>query len=108
MKGESLLYNNWIDCNLIYINHLLDEKGKLSEELICKDINIFTNKLFYSSKIKAKAANPVGFSNWSRHFLDEKPDMSQIYSLIFYFCKKINLKFSVGNLFSLLFQPNKY
>ena len=34
--------------------------------------------------IKAKAANPVGFNNWSRHFLDEKPDMSQIYSFIFY------------------------
>jgi hypothetical protein len=35
---------------------------------------------------KAKATNPVGFNNWSRHLnLDEKPDMSQIYSFIFYF-----------------------
>ena len=41
---------------------------------------MFTNKLFYNSKIKAKATNPVGFNNWSRHFnLDEKPDLSRIY-----------------------------
>ena len=135
MKGQSLLFNNWINSNLIYINDLLDEKGKLSKEFICKnlkckvnwiselytfkkglsrewvkilseensrsstvnitkekviwnnkymDINIFMNKLFYNSMIKAKATNPVGFTNWSRYLnLDEKPDMSQIYSLIF-------------------------
>jgi hypothetical protein len=28
------------------------------------DINIFTNKLFYNSMIKAKATNRVGFNNW--------------------------------------------
>ena len=43
MKGESLLYNNWIDCNLIYINDLLDENGKLSEELICKNLKCKVN-----------------------------------------------------------------
>ena len=136
MKGKSLPFNNWINSNLIYINDLLDEKGKLIEEFICKklkcnlnwiseiytfkkglsregvkilaeensisstvnitkdkviwnnkytDINILTNTLFYNSMIKARAANPVGFNNWSRHFLDEKPDTSQIYSFIFYF-----------------------
>ena len=31
VKGKSLLFNNWINSNLIYINDLLDEKGKLSE-----------------------------------------------------------------------------
>jgi hypothetical protein len=41
VKGESLLYNNWIDCNLIYINDLLDENGKLSEELICKNLKLY-------------------------------------------------------------------
>jgi hypothetical protein len=48
------------------------------------DINIFTKKLFYHSMIKAKATNPVGFNNWSRHLnIDEKPDLSQIYFFIF-------------------------
>jgi hypothetical protein len=42
---------------------------------------------------KAKAKNPVGFNNWSRHLnLDEKPDMSQIYSFIFYFLQENKLK----------------
>ena len=53
------------------------------------DINIFTNKLFYNSIIKVKATNPVDFNNWSRYLnLDEKPDMSQIYSFIFYFLQE--------------------
>jgi len=53
--------------------------------------------------IKAKATNPVGFSNWSRHLnFDEKHNMLQIYSFVF--CKKINFKFSDGNWFSLLFK----
>ena len=56
------------------------------------DINIFTNKLFYNSMIKAKATNPVGFNNWSGHFhSDEKPDLSQIYSFIFYFLQENKL-----------------
>ena len=50
---------------------------------------MFTNKLFYNSMIKAKATNPVGFNNWSRHLkLDEKPDMLQIYSFIYFARKK--------------------
>jgi hypothetical protein len=52
------------------------------------DINIITNKLSYNSMIKAKATNPVGFNNWTRHLkLDENPDMLQIYSFI-YFARK--------------------
>jgi len=61
-------------------------------------INIFTSKLFYNSMIKTKETNPVGFNNWSRHLnLDEKPDMSQIYSFIFYFLQENKLKISDGN-----------
>jgi hypothetical protein len=128
VKGQSLLFNNWINSNLIYINDLLNEKGKLSKEFICKnlkckvnwiseiytfkkglsreviwndkytDINIFTNKLFYNSMIKAKATNPIGFNNWSRHLnLDEKLICHKYIRLFFIFCKKINLKFSDGN-----------
>ena len=145
VKGQSLLFNNWIDSNLIYINDLLDEKRNLSEEFILKklkckvnwiselytlkkkgllrewvkilseensisstvnitkdkviwnnkhmDIYIFTSRLFYNSIIKVKATNPVDFNNWSRHLnLDEKPDMSQIYSFILYFLKENNLQ----------------
>ena len=56
------------------------------------DINIFTNKLFYNSMIKAKATNLVGFNNWSRHLnVHEKPNMSQIYSLIFDFLQENKL-----------------
>ena len=136
----------------------MDEKGKLSEEFICKklkckvnwisevytfkkglsrewakilseenyissivnitkdkvicdnkymDINIFTNKLFYNSMIKAKVTSPVGFNNWSRHFnLDEKPDLSQIYSFIFFFLQENKLKMFRWKLIQCIF-PNK-
>ena len=43
MKGKSLLFNNWINSNLIYINDLLDEKGKLSKEFICKNLKCKVN-----------------------------------------------------------------
>jgi hypothetical protein len=43
VKGKSLLFNNWINSNLIYINDLLDEKGKLSEEFICKKLKCKVN-----------------------------------------------------------------
>lgn len=44
------------------------------------NINICTYKLFYNSRIKAKATNPVGFNNWSRYFnLDEKPDLYSLW-----------------------------
>ena len=48
--------------------------------------------------IKAKATNPVGFNNWSRHFnLDVKPDLSQIYLFIFHFLQENKIKFADGN-----------
>jgi hypothetical protein len=57
------------------------------------DINIFTKILFYNSMIKAKATNPVGFNNWSRHLnFVEKPDISQIYTFIFNFLQENKLQ----------------
>jgi hypothetical protein len=38
VKGKSLLCYNRIYSNLIYINDLLDEKGRLSEKCICKKL----------------------------------------------------------------------
>jgi hypothetical protein len=43
VKGKSLLFNNWIHNNLIYINDLLDEKGKLSKEFLCKKLKCKVN-----------------------------------------------------------------
>ena len=43
VKGQSLLFNYWINSNLIYINDLLDEKGKLSEDFICKKLKCNLN-----------------------------------------------------------------
>ena len=72
------------------------------------DINIFTNKLFYNSMIKAKATNLVGFNNWSRHLnLDEKLDMSHKYICLFFIlCKKISLKFFRWKLIQLTIPTN--
>jgi hypothetical protein len=39
VKGESLLYNNWIDCNLIYINDLLFNHW-IVKQFVRKNINI--------------------------------------------------------------------
>jgi len=36
LKGKSVLFNNWIDSNLIYINYMLTEEGKVSEKNIFK------------------------------------------------------------------------
>jgi hypothetical protein len=33
VKGQSLRFNNWIESNLIYINDLLVEKEKISQEI---------------------------------------------------------------------------
>ena len=38
VKGKSLLFINWINSNLIYINDLLDEKRNLPEAFICKKL----------------------------------------------------------------------
>ena len=57
------------------------------------DINIFTNKLFYNSMIKAKATHPIGFNNWSRHLnVDEKLICHKYIRLFFNFLQENKLK----------------
>jgi hypothetical protein len=68
-------------------NYISSIVNTTKDKVICSntymDINIFTNKLFYNSMLNAKATNPIGSNNWSIHFnLEEKPDLSQIYSFI--------------------------
>ena len=43
VDGKNLLFNNWINSHIIYINDLLDEKGKLSEEFIFKKLKCKEN-----------------------------------------------------------------
>jgi hypothetical protein len=43
VDGKNLLFNNWINSHIIYINDLLDEKGKLSEEFIFKKLKCKVN-----------------------------------------------------------------
>ena len=43
VDGKKLLFNNWINSHTIYINDLLDEKGKLSEEFIFKKLKCKVN-----------------------------------------------------------------
>ena len=43
LKGQSLLFSNLIESNLIYINDLLDEKRNLSEEFIFKKLKCKVN-----------------------------------------------------------------
>ena len=52
VKGQSLRFNNWIESNLIYINDLLVEKEKISQEFVFKKLKCKVNWIseFYTLK----------------------------------------------------------
>ena len=52
LKGKSLLFTNWINSNLIYINDIIDEKGNISENYILRKLKFKHNWMIEITKIK--------------------------------------------------------
>ena len=52
LKGKSLLFTNWINSNLIYINDIIDEKGNISENYILQKLKFKHIWMIEITKIK--------------------------------------------------------
>ena len=143
-KNKSLMFDNWINSDLIYINDILNENGEISQNLIldklkdknnwiseficlkqaipnewyhtlqaqssiksvvnfqkdkfivngkCKDPSQLSNKYFYNEYINVNFLKPIGINTWSRYLsINEKPNMSQLYSFIFHYLEENKLK----------------
>jgi hypothetical protein len=46
-NNKSLIYKNWIDSNLLYVNDITDENGRVSEDYL---IEKFKNKIIFFSE----------------------------------------------------------
>ena len=52
LKGKSLIFKNWIDSNIKYINDIIDEEGNISENLIYTKLKARSNWISEISQIK--------------------------------------------------------
>ena len=51
-KNKSLIYFNWINDGIIFINGIVDHKGKLSENFILKKLSLKTNWISEFTQLK--------------------------------------------------------
>ena len=51
-KNKSLIYLNWINDGIIFINDIIDHEGKLSENFILKKLSLKTNWISEFTKLK--------------------------------------------------------
>ena len=143
-KNKSLMFDNWINSDLIYINDILNENGEINQNLILDKLKYknnwisefislkkaipnewyhtlqaqnsiksvvnfqkdklivngkcivpsqLSNKYFYNEYINVKFLKPIGINTWLRYFsINEKPNMSQLYSFIFHYLEENKLK----------------
>ena len=52
LKGKSLIFRNWIDSNIKYINDIIDEEGNISENLIYTKLKTRSNWISEITQIK--------------------------------------------------------
>ena len=142
--NKSLMFDNWINSDLIYINDILNENGEIGQNLIldklkyknnwiseficlikampnewyhtlqaqnsikivvnvqkdkfiangkCKDPSQLSNTYFYNEYINVKSLKPIGINTWLMYLsINEKPNMSQLYSFIFHYLEENKLK----------------
>ena len=158
-KNKSLMFDNWINSDLIYINDILNENGEISQNLIldklkyknnwisefislkkaipnewyhtlqaqnsiksvvnfqkdklivngkCIDPSQLSNKYFYNEYINVKFLKPIGINTWLRYLsINEKPNMSQLYSFIFHYLEENKLKIFRWNLLQYIIPTKK-
>ena len=66
-NNKSLIYKNWIDSNLLYVNDITDEKGRVSQDYLIEKLK---NKInFFSEFNRLKKAIP---KEWHVQLSEEK------------------------------------
>jgi hypothetical protein len=64
------------------------QKDKFIVNGKCIDPSQLSNKYFYDEYINIKFLKPIGINTWLRYLsINEKPNMSQLYSFIFHYFK---------------------
>jgi hypothetical protein len=51
---KTLLFNNWINSDLIYVNDILDENGEISHNFILNRVNNKSNWIHHHEKSNSK------------------------------------------------------
>ena len=98
-KNKSLIYLNWINDGIIFINDIIDHEGKLSENVILKKLSLKTNWISEFTKLKKSIPK-----NWLNELESEKICSN----LHFIILKKINSKYSDGYYYISYFHVNSY
>jgi hypothetical protein len=108
-KNKSLMFDNWINSDLIYINDILNENGEISQNLILDKLKYKNNWIFECICLKKAIPNewyPIlqaqhsiksvvnfqkdklivnSINTWLMYLsINEKPNMSQLYSIMFH------------------------
>jgi predicted ATPase len=66
-NNKSLIYKNWIDSNLLYVNDITDENGRVSQDYLIEKLK---NKIiFFSEFSRLKKAIP---KEWYVQLSEEK------------------------------------
>jgi hypothetical protein len=69
------------------------QKDKFIVNGKCIDPSQLSNTYFYNENINAKSLKPIGINTWLMYLsINEKPNMSQLYSFIFHYLEENKLK----------------
>ena len=69
------------------------QKDKFIANGKCIDFSQLSNKYFYNEYINVIFLKPIGINTWLMYLsINEKPNMSQLYSFLFHYLKENKLK----------------
>lgn len=69
------------------------QKDKIIANGKCIDFSQLSNKYFYNEYINVKCLKPIGINTWLMYLsINEKPNMSQLFSFLFHYLKENKLK----------------
>lgn len=73
LKKKTLVYKNWIDSDILYINDIIDDKGNISETVILNKLKLKQNYIIEIAKLK----NAVP-KYWMKEIKSEQSNKSQV------------------------------
>ena len=81
-NNNSLFYKNWMDSNLLYVNDITDENGRISQDYLIEKLK---NKFFFSEFSRLKKVIP---KEWYVQLSEEKSVKTaiNIKKRKYYFC----------------------
>ena len=77
-NGKCLIYNNWIKDNILYINDILDENGKISQNFLLNKLSNHCN--WFSDYTKLIKAIPL---NWKKVLQTDESIKTKIKTILF-------------------------